>query len=252
MQIESFNFFIDELVEGLFVYFGIAGSAFLIFYILLKKPMWFRKTQQKFPKLKDYKRDIIYSLSSLFIFAIISWASLFWLKPYNNMFEDFGAFGWGYTLFTCLWMLIVHDTYFYWMHRFLHIKKLFKYVHVVHHKSTNPSPWTAYAFHPVEAFFEALIVPIIAFTVPVHLYTFGGFFLFQIIYNVYGHLGFELYPKNFHKSFIGKWINTSVAHNQHHSKFRGNYGLYFLFWDRWMGTLRDDYDQLYESTTKPA
>ena len=41
---------------------------------------------------------------------------------------------------------------------------------------------------------------------------------------------------------IGKWINTSVSHNQHHQKFNGNYGLYFLFWDRWMGTLRNDYD----------
>ena len=69
----------------------------------------------------------------------------------------------------------------------------------------------------------------------------------MIIYNVYGHLGWELYPKNFHKTRIGKWINTSVAHNQHHQYFKGNYSLYFLFWDRIMGTLRKDYDEQFET-----
>ena len=61
------------------------------------------------------------------------------------------------------------------------------------------------------------------------------------------HLGFEIYPKGFHKHWLGKWINTSVAHNLHHKKFDGNYGLYLLFWDRIMGTLRKDYDDTFES-----
>ena len=73
----------------------------------------------------------------------------------------------------------------------------------------------------------------------------------QIMYNVYGHLGFELYPRGFHKTWIGRWINTSVAHNLHHKKFTGNFGLYFLFWDRLLGTIREDYDATYEATTAP-
>gem|GEM_PF-1450548 len=35
----------------------------------------------------------------------------------------------------------------------------------------------------------------------------------------------------------------------HHKYFKGNYGLYFLFWDRMMGTLREDYDGVFERTT---
>lgn len=50
----------------------------------------------------------------------------------------------------------------------------------------------------------------------------------------------------FSQSKVGKWINTSVNHNQHHEYFTGNYGLYFLWWDRWMGTLRQDYDQRFD------
>jgi sterol desaturase/sphingolipid hydroxylase (fatty acid hydroxylase superfamily) len=71
----------------------------------------------------------------------------------------------------------------------------------------------------------------------------------MIVYNVYGHLGYELYPKGFNKHWLGRWINTSVNHNQHHQYFTGNYGLYFTFWDRIMGTIRKDYDQRFEEVT---
>lgn len=67
----------------------------------------------------------------------------------------------------------------------------------------------------------------------------------MIAYNVYGHLGFELYPKGFANNIWGRWINTSVNHNQHHQFFTGNYSLYFLLWDRVLGTLRTDYSDKY-------
>ena len=34
---------------------------------------------------------------------------------------------------------------------------------------------------------------------------------------------------------------TTTHHNQHHRRFSSNYGLYFTFWDRAMGTLHADY-----------
>ena len=102
------------------------------------------------------------------------------------------------------------------------------------------------AFHPLEAVVEAFIIVLIAFLFPVHPLAVGIFLLFMMVYNVYGHLGYELYPKGFSKSFVGKWINTSVNHNLHHQTFTGNYGLYFLYWDRWMGTLQEDYDEKFD------
>ena len=129
----------------------------------------------------------------------------------------------------------------------MHLPKVYRSVHLIHHKSTNPSPWTAYAFHPLEAILEACIIPLMTFIIPVHGSVIGFLMLFQIIYNVYGHLGWELWPKGFHKTWIGKYVNTSVAHNQHHEKFHGNYGLYTLIWDRVFGTIREDYNKAYEA-----
>jgi sterol desaturase/sphingolipid hydroxylase (fatty acid hydroxylase superfamily) len=93
---------------------------------------------------------------------------------------------------------------------------------------------------------EVGIFVVFLFTIPVHRSHILIFFLLSIIYNIYGHLGWELYPKGFSKNWFGKWINTSVNHNQHHKYFKGNYGLYFLFWDRIMGTIRPDYDEAFE------
>ena len=249
MQESMFQFWLRECLGSLQDYFTFASIMFVLFYIVLKNPMWFRKVQKRLPKVTDYGRDILFSLISITIFASMAVLVFYILGDYTHIYKDFSEYGWGYYILTWVWMFVIHDTYFYWMHRVMHHPKLFKHVHLIHHKSTNPSPWTAYAFHPLEGFLEALIVPILAFTVPLHTSSMGFFFLFQIFYNVYGHLGFELYPKGFHKTKIGRWVNTSVAHNQHHEKFTGNFGLYFLFWDRMMGTIREDYDATYEETT---
>lgn len=229
-------------------YFLAALIAFLLFYVLWRNRFFYKKIQNRFPKNSDYLREMLYSLSTILIFGGVS---LFIFRhpaiaPYTTRYDAISDHGWFYYLTAFPLMLIAHDTYFYFTHRLMHHKNIFKFFHLVHHQSTNPSPWAAYAFHPLEAFVEIGILFVFMFTIPMHPTHIMLFFFFMIVYNVYGHLGYELYPKGFSKSHIGKWINTSVNHNQHHQYFRGNYGLYFLFWDRVFGTIREDYDARFE------
>src|SRR5579871_322775 len=232
-------------------YFMVAGIAFLLFYILLARFISYKKIQSKYPRAKDYGREISFSLFTMFLFASVPF---FLVKNpavvgHTTLYKNISDHGWVYFFLAFPIMAIMHDTYFYWAHRLMHHKKLFKLFHLVHHQSTNPSPWAAYAFHPLEAIVEIGIYPIFLFMIPIHYLHFFIFFLLSIIYNVYGHLGYELYPKNFSRNWFGKWMNTSVSHNQHHQYFKGNYGLYFTFWDRMMGTLRNDYDEHFETVT---
>jgi len=229
-------------------YFMMAGLAFLLFYIVWRNRFFYQKIQTRFPKNQDYLREIFYSFLTICIFSFVS-VVLFvhpQVAPHTTRYLQISDYGWTYYFMVYPLMFLMHDTYFYFSHRLMHHKALFKWFHLVHHKSTNPSPWAAYAFHPLEAVVEVGIVIIFLFTIPIHKSHLLIFFLMMIIYNVYGHLGYELYPKGFSKSAIGRWINTSVNHNQHHQYFTGNYGLYFLFWDRVFGTVREDYDAKYE------
>jgi sterol desaturase/sphingolipid hydroxylase (fatty acid hydroxylase superfamily) len=228
-------------------YFIIAGIMWLIWYKLLRKKISFKKIQSRFPLSKDYRREILYSLSTMIIFSTVPFLILYTsCKQYTQFYtytnESSTIFFWlAFPL-----MFLIHDTYFYWTHRLMHHPKLFKYFHLVHHQSTNPSPFAAMAFHPLEAIVEAGIFAVLVLVMPICKWHLFIFFLLMMMYNVYGHLGWELYPKGFSKSAIGKWINTSVNHNQHHQYFKGNYGLYFLWWDRWMHTIREDYDEKFE------
>jgi sterol desaturase/sphingolipid hydroxylase (fatty acid hydroxylase superfamily) len=229
-------------------YFVVAGIAFLLFYILLRNIRSNTKIQNRFPQNKDYLREIGFSSITILIFGLVP---LFLLKnpeirQYTTFYSRIEDRGWTWFFLAFPVMLVMHDTYFYWMHRLMHHRRLFRLFHLIHHRSTNPSPWAAYAFNPLEAVIEVGIFVIFLFTIPMHLLHFILFFLFSIIYNVYGHLGWELYPKGFSRHWLGKWINTSVNHNQHHQYFKGNYGLYFLFWDRVMGTIREDYDTRFD------
>jgi sterol desaturase/sphingolipid hydroxylase (fatty acid hydroxylase superfamily) len=37
------------------------------------------------------------------------------------------------------------------------------------------------------------------------------------------------------------WITPVSHHHFHHARNRGNFGLYFTWWDRWCGTEDTDY-----------
>jgi sterol desaturase/sphingolipid hydroxylase (fatty acid hydroxylase superfamily) len=229
-------------------YLIIASIAFIIWYVLLRRMNASKKIQVKYPQFKDYAREIGFSITTIFVMSFIPAMVLGSpeLSRHTKFYLDINQYSMVYFVLAFPIMAILHDTYFYWMHRLMHHPALFKIVHLVHHKSTNPSPFAAYAFHPLEAIVEAGIFLVFVFTMPVHLFHLLFFFLFMIVYNVYGHLGWELYPKGFSRHWLGKWINTSVNHNQHHQYFKGNYGLYFLFWDRLMGTIRKDYEERFE------
>src|SRR5207237_1981530 len=114
-----------------------------------------------------------------------------------RLYEDFASRGWAWFVFTIALLVIVQDTYFYWTHRAMHHRWLFKHVHRVHHLSDNPSPWAAYAFSPFEALIQAAYVPLVILVLPVHELALFAFLVFMIVRNVVGHAGVELFPRGF-------------------------------------------------------
>ncbi|WP_370722336.1 sterol desaturase family protein [Fibrella aquatica] len=231
-------------------YLLVAGLFFAAFYGWKRAAIAYKKIQPRFPKSADYRREILYSISTTLVFAGITWLMVSTnIRAYNLVYVHWAEYGTAYGLLSFVLLILFHDTYFYWTHRAMHHPRLFKATHLVHHKSTNPSPWAAYAFHPIEAIVEAAVIPLATFVIPLHPITILVFLFFMIVYNVYGHLGWELFPTHWNRHWLARWLNTSVNHNQHHQYFKGNYGLYFRFWDEWMGTTRADYGQAFERVT---
>ena len=124
-------------------YFFLAALMFVLFYIVFKSPMLNRRIQNKSPQYSDYYRDVFNSIISIGIFAGISVWTFWIIRPYTNLYKNISDYSMWYFAFTFVWMFFLHDFYFYVSHRLMHHPKLFKLVHLTHHKSNNPSPRVA-------------------------------------------------------------------------------------------------------------
>jgi uncharacterized protein (DUF2147 family) len=58
-------------------------------------------------------------------------------------------------------------------------------------------------------------------------------------------------PPGFTRHWLGRWFTTTVHHDLHHSEGRHNFGLYFTWWDRLMGTEHPDYHARFEAVARP-
>ena len=240
-------------LENWLRYALVAGVAWLLAYVIFKKRWWRRKIIQRPPASADVRRELKWSLLTALIYGLVGAATILIGKAWGwQVYRKIETHGWGWFVASIGIAIVIHDTWFYWTHRLMHHRRLFRLFHRVHHESTNPTPWAAYSFAPPEALVQACIFPLLVFTVPMHLLAFFAFMIFQIVLNVAGHTGFEYHPKWLMRTWLGKLINTPTNHVQHHEKMRGNYGLYFNVWDRLMGTNHADYEaRFHEVTHRP-
>lgn len=202
----------------------------------------------------DYRREILSSGRTILVFAVTTLATLIGREMgVINFHLDNPA------LLTIAWqfalMVFLHDAYFYWLHRAMHTKLLFKSTHMHHHKSRTPTPWTAYSFASTEAFLEAAYVPLFLLVTSQLGISYAGYAILlylwhQIIRNVMAHAGSELFPSGWVDNPLTSWISTTTHHDLHHSSGH-NYGFYFTWWDKWMGTEHPRYKEEFRKNAKP-
>ncbi|MFN3232604.1 MAG: sterol desaturase family protein [Alphaproteobacteria bacterium] len=220
----------------------VAASVMAAILAIFSHQLAARKLQARLPRPGQISREIRYSLLTGFIFSINGLLTavateLGWTQVYGDI-ADYGV---GYLIVSLLLMIVLHDAYFYWTHRVIHHPALFKWVHRTHHRSRTPTPWTAYAFDPAEAVVNAVFMPVLTFVMPLHPLVIFVFMAHMIIRNVIGHSGHELFPKTMKHHPVFGAITNVLHHDLHHRDMTHNYGLYFSWWDRWMGTEHPDY-----------
>ncbi|OQR86149.1 hypothetical protein ACHHYP_10941 [Achlya hypogyna] len=133
----------------------------------------------------------------------------------------------------CLVSFILEDFYFYWIHRFLHWKKIYKYVHKVHHEYAAPFGIAAEYAHPIETMFLGIGTFLGPLLLTRHLLTLWVWLAVRLYETVDDHSGYEL-PFAL-SAYIPFW-GGPVHHDFHHEKFDGNYSSVFTVWDWVFGT----------------
>ena len=130
-----------------------------------------------------------------------------------------------YCLATVAALDILHDAWFYWTHRLLHWRPLYRcggvggggegvgapsagadaappffpahfasHIHATHHESTAPTPFTGYSFHVVEAAIVFANEIIVAHLFPIHAGLHRAYHLWTTVIHIGGHAGYEIAP----------------------------------------------------------
>ncbi len=176
------------------------------------------------------QRELGYSLLSILIFGtgiMLPWAMLKagWAQLAQQ--ATFWQIGLEIIALT-LW----NEVHFYLNHRLLHTT-WFKRFHLPHHRSVVTTPWSTYAFHPVEAM---LLGNVIIWPMLVHDFSLIALIslpIISILFNSIGHSNYDFLP-DFAKDRW--WLNGARRHHLHHACYHGNYGFMFPFMDRLFAT----------------
>ncbi len=227
------------------------SGLFHLWFCIWKKDKWTNRSlsKKKIDK-KQFYTEIKWSVITSLIFAVAgSFTTLLWQKGYTCLYLDVNKYPLWYLPVSLLVSMFIHETYYYWLHRWMHQPKVFKLLHKVHHDSNTTSAWTAFSFHPLEGLLQAIILPVTIIVIPMHVYVLLLQLTIMTFSSVINHLEIETYPANFHKHFIGKWIIGATHHSLHHKQFKYNFGLYFTFWDKWKKTESPKFLSLFEEKT---
>lgn len=184
-------------------------------------------------KTAQIRKEVKWSFFSSVIFCVYGGFS-FWAyqQGFTRIYDQISQFPFWYYCLSIFILLLLYETYYYWLHRWMHLPSVYKVVHKVHHQSVHSTVFTSFSFHPFEAILQSLFFPIVIFLIPMHYSVLIIVLMLMTISAVVNHSGTEIFSNH----FVLKYFIGSSHHHLHHTRFKSNFGLYLTWWDRWMKT----------------
>eukprot|EP01116_Phalansterium_solitarium_P023963 TRINITY_DN863_c0_g2_i2.p1 TRINITY_DN863_c0_g2~~TRINITY_DN863_c0_g2_i2.p1 ORF type:complete len:484 (-),score=157.39 TRINITY_DN863_c0_g2_i2:438-1889(-) len=147
--------------------------------------------------------------------------------PYISDRQAFSSIGnVAYTLFCAAAVPAWRELHFYFAHRFIHTRALYKYVHSLHHRNTDIEPFAGLSMHPIEhLYYFSCVGPSLLVPASPFMMLWNGYHL--ILSPAASHSGWE------------DNLQSDQFHYLHHRYFECNYGTGGIPWDKLFGTYRD-------------
>ncbi|XP_019070040.1 4-methylsterol oxidase isoform X1 [Solanum lycopersicum] len=207
-------------------------------FILFEKAGWFgkykiqKKTNTPEAQQKCITRLLIFHFCVNLPILIVTYP----LFKFMGMRSTLPLPSWKVVSTQVLFYFILEDFVFYWGHRVLHTKWLYKHVHSVHHEYATPFGLTSEYAHPAEILFLGFATVIGPAITGPHLITLYLWISLRILETVEAHSGYHFpwSPSNFLPLYGG-----SDFHDYHHRLLytkSGNYSSTFVYMDWLFGT----------------
>ncbi len=190
--------------------------------------------------------------SNIFHFNNQVWDNVVWTLagsvPIGTLFECLALWGYANGYITIIsfaehpiWFITLllvipvwSGFHFYWQHRLLHTRWLYKSVHFWHHKNVNTGPWSGHAMHPLEhvILYSDLLIYFLIASHPIHV-IFNA--MLHTIAGPTSHCGFERVKFGKNRGIV----LGDFMHQLHHRFIDCNYGSYETPWDKIFGSFHD-------------
>jgi sterol desaturase/sphingolipid hydroxylase (fatty acid hydroxylase superfamily) len=183
-------------------YFILSGFFHSYFYLWKKKNGNFAKSCKR-PILQNSFKEITWSTLTTILFSVIgAFTAVLWQKGYTQLYTDLHWYD-GWFPSDIVISMLIHETYYYWVHRWMHHPKIY---HLVQKSimTANYLRLDSLSFHPIEGLLEALIMPVIICIIPMHIYAATVHLTIMTITAAINHLDIEIYPKTKWGNWLGK------------------------------------------------
>ncbi|KAM9814840.1 lathosterol oxidase-like isoform 1-T1 [Syngnathus typhle] len=226
-QLISLSLLTNFGAQTIYVIFGALNFYFVFDHRLMKHPQFIEN---------QISEEIQLAISSLFWMSFPTVLIFFLeIRGHSKLFDDVSesSQGWPGVFLSIAGFLFFTDMWIYWIHRSMHHRRIYKYLHKQHHLFKIPSPFASHAFHPIDGFLQSLPYHVYPFIFPLHKAVYLSLFIFVNIWTISIHDGDYRIPGP-----LIHIINGAAHHVDHHLFFNYNYGQYFTLWDRLGGSYK--------------
>jgi len=203
---------------------------------------WLSKENSKFLFKNQTWDNIFWNLTSGAIIWTAWEAVTLWLYANHKIPFVSWAFSPAYFIFLMVAVIFLRLFHFYWVHRLIHWKPLYKACHYLHHKNINIGPWSGLSMHPLEhlLYFSGVLFHWIIPSHPIHA-------IFHLLHAgvspALGHAGFHKLVTKEEKGLMA----DNYFHYLHHRYFTVNFGHEAVPLDKWFGSFHDGSEQAQEA-----
>ena len=252
-MLDHWLFWIAALFAVIFLrYLAFSGGYHWLLRLRLRDRLRHRIFHYEPERGAQLRREIWRSAGVSAIFAAFGIGVLWlWANGYTQLYLEFSS-GWDWFWLPVgpLLFVFVQETYYYWVHRWMHAPGIYERVHKWHHESIETTAWTAFSFHPLEAVLQALIIAVSAVIIPMHAFAFLFLLGMMTLSATINHAGVEIFPASWARLPVLKSLIGATHHDVHHKRAQYNFGLYFTWWDNWMGTESPNFGKRFARFTR--
>ncbi len=212
------------------LYFASAGLTWWLTHWLCPRLRFGRVLDARTLPTAQLRREVASSLVSILVFGlglVVPWGLL--RLGWAGLASDPPVWRIGVELVV---LFLWNEFHFYVNHRLLHTRWLRRF-HGAHHRSVVATPFSTYAFHPVEAVMLGS-VPLLPMLV--HDFSFFALACLPVMSIALNSLGHANYEFSRHAPARG-WLGATRRHHLHHARSRGNYGFLLEVFDRAFGSI---------------